>query len=72
MSDEDNLSPCSSVANIYYDGEHYDQRYKTYDHDVEFYAGLAREHGPKVLELAEDGVFALDFITPRTCWEYSV
>lgn len=23
MSDEDDLGPCSSVANIYYDGEHY-------------------------------------------------
>ncbi len=40
------------VDNRYYDGPHYDRRYADYTRDVEFWCALARETGPRVLELA--------------------
>ncbi|GAA0661861.1 class I SAM-dependent methyltransferase [Streptomyces samsunensis] len=40
------------VDNIYYDGLHYDQRYATYTHDIEFWCDIARSNGGPVLELA--------------------
>jgi SAM-dependent methyltransferase len=40
------------VANRYYDGPHYDLRYATYTHDIEFWKELGKRHGPDVLELA--------------------
>ncbi|MGW7466962.1 class I SAM-dependent DNA methyltransferase [Streptomyces xantholiticus] len=40
------------MDNIYYNGQHYDQRYSTYTHDIDFWCDLARSNGGPVLELA--------------------
>ncbi|MER5431781.1 class I SAM-dependent methyltransferase [Streptomyces sp. NPDC002588] len=40
------------VDNHYYTGSHYDSRYATYTHDLDFWLELGRRHGPEVLELA--------------------
>ncbi|MEV6044018.1 class I SAM-dependent methyltransferase [Streptomyces xanthochromogenes] len=40
------------VDNLYYEGPHYDRRYATYTHDIDFWCALARAHGGPVLELA--------------------
>ncbi|MEK8174681.1 class I SAM-dependent methyltransferase [Streptomyces sp. M19] len=40
------------VDNLYYDGPHYDRRYATYTHDIDFWCDLARANGGPVLELA--------------------
>ncbi|MFJ1646698.1 class I SAM-dependent methyltransferase [Streptomyces sp. NPDC088258] len=40
------------MSNIYYEGPHYDRRYATYTHDIDFWCDLARANGGPVLELA--------------------
>ncbi|MEU1294755.1 class I SAM-dependent methyltransferase [Streptomyces sp. NPDC005840] len=40
------------VSNIYYRGPHYDRRYATYTHDIDFWRDLAHDTGGPVLELA--------------------
>jgi len=40
------------VDNRYYDGVHYDRRYRNYVHDIGFWCGLAASVGHDVLELA--------------------